>query len=78
MEEFKMSLKRIMLYVLTGFCMGAITLAMLEKMGFRIASYGVEMLFIPCVVLCICFGWALKTDVLRLFRRNKNVNSRRK
>ena len=50
-----MSLKRIMLYVLTGFCMGAITLAMLEKMGFRIASYGVEMLFIPCVVLCICF-----------------------
>ena len=66
-----MSLKRIMLYVLTGFCMG-------EKMGFRIASYGVEMLFIPCVVLCICFGWALKTDVLRLFRRNKNVNTRRK
>lgn len=42
-----MSLKRIMLYVLTGFCMGAITLAMLEKMGFRIASYGVEMLLSP-------------------------------
>ena len=73
-----MRFKRILVYVLTGFCMGAITLALLEKMGFRIASYGVEMLFIPCVVLCIWFGWALKTDILKLFRRNKNVNTRRK
>lgn len=73
-----MNLKRVLLYLFTGFCTGGMVLAMFEKMGLRTASYGGEILFVPCVVLCVWFGWTLKTETQKIFRRDKNGSSRRK
>ncbi len=75
-----MNLKKVLMVLFTGFCFGGMVLAMLEKIGMRSASYGGEVLFLPCSIMLVWLGWTLNTEYQKLttLRRGKNGNTRRK
>lgn len=71
--------KKMILMVLTGFCVGIMMQESISQLRWRSITIGGEIFFIPMVFLLIWFGWVLRDEFFKAgFRRRKNDNSRRK
>lgn len=57
-----MNLKKKTLYLLLGFCLGGMVLSIIDKLGSRAGNFGGEILFLPCVILLIWFGWTIHKE----------------
>lgn len=62
MKFNKARIKKIILCVATGYCVGAMNESALTQLHMRTGSAGGEVLFVPMVVLLIWFGWMLRSE----------------
>lgn len=75
-----MSIKKVILLLATGLSTGVVMTSAFSQFGSRSVSVGGEIFFLPMVCLLIWFGWMIRAEFkeIKISRRRKNVNTRRK
>lgn len=61
-----MNLKKIILYIALGFCLGGMYVSAINELATRTGNWGGEVLFLPCAVLLIWFGYTMHSELSKL------------